>query len=460
MSEIKPKGISTSLVAVAVIVALIIGAVIGYFAKPTPPAEVKTETVIKTETKTIEKTVTKTVVGKPFEGITITVLTTAPCVTAELDKEFEYLTGAKVEVTTVAWPDLHPKLVTALASKSPHPDVFVMPDEWVYEFGKAGWLLPVDEYLTPEEKADLLPIAVEMYSYEGHLTSFVFLIMPHIMFYNEKILSDAGFRPATTWDEFVAQCKTLQEKGVVTYGITWPLLSGDDISFECWASQFLSRGGTFFDEKGEPIFNNEIGVEALQFLIDSIYTLKIASPTSVEVEKMACLHPFMAGENAYNWNWQFMYPITKDPSTSKIVEYSKYCLIPSKPGAKYTGFIAGGAYSINPYSKNKEVAIAYAKFITSKENSLKLLKEKGWLPWWGSVYEMPEAKEIEPQLPIILEQLKKSFARGWFRISWYAEFAETIRLEISKAWLKEKTAKEALDSAVSAIKEKLKEYGR
>jgi multiple sugar transport system substrate-binding protein len=280
------------------------------------------------------------------------------------------------------------------------------------------------------------------------------------MFYNEKILTDAGFKPATTWDEFVEQCKTLQEKGIVKYGITWPLLSGDDISYECWASQFLSRGGTFFDEKGEPIFNNEIGVEALQFLVDSIYTLKIASPTSIEVEKMACLHPFMAGENAYNWNWQFMYPITKDPSTSKIVEYSKYCLIPSKPGAKYTGFIGGGGISVNPYSKNKEAAIAYAKFITSKEHSLKLLKEKGWLPWWKSVYEMPEAKEIEPQLPIILKQLEKSFARGWLKISWYAEFAETIRLEISKAWLKEKTAKEALDSAVSAIKEKLKEYGR
>jgi simple sugar transport system substrate-binding protein len=54
MSEAKPKGLSTSLVVVAVIVTLIIGVVAGYFIKPIPPAEVKTET------KTVEKTVTVT----------------------------------------------------------------------------------------------------------------------------------------------------------------------------------------------------------------------------------------------------------------------------------------------------------------------------------------------------------------------------------------------------------------
>jgi simple sugar transport system substrate-binding protein len=59
LSEAKPKGISTSLVVVAVIIALIIGVVAGYFVKPAAPAEVRTET------KTIERTIEKTVTPAP-----------------------------------------------------------------------------------------------------------------------------------------------------------------------------------------------------------------------------------------------------------------------------------------------------------------------------------------------------------------------------------------------------------
>jgi len=452
----------------ALVAGLAVGGAAGWLSKPAERVEVPGVTVTERITETVPgPTVTKTVTApftptptpKPYEGITLTYLTTSPMVTTDLDAEFESLTGARIEVTTVAWPDLHPRLVTALAAKSPSPDLFIMPDEWTYEFGKAGWLTLLEDYLTPEEKAELVPIAVDMYSYEGHLISFVEMLMPHIMFYNSKILADAGFEPAKTWDEFVTQCKAMQGKGLVKYGVTWPLLSGDDMSYECFAVQLLSRGGRFFDEKGKPVFNDAIGVEALQFLVDSIYTDKIASPTSIEVEKMGSLHPFMAGEDAYNWNWQFMYPVTKDPATSTIVEYSKYALIPTKPGVKTAGFIGGGGLSVNPYSKYKEAAIAYGKFITGADKALRNFKGKGWMPWWDFFYKMPEAAEIEPQLPVLLKQMEMTFPRAAFKLTWYAEFAETMRLEISKAWLKEKTAKEALDSAAEKVNEKIAKYG-
>jgi multiple sugar transport system substrate-binding protein len=376
-------------------------------------------------------------------------------VTSDLDKEFENSTGAKVEVTTLSWPDLRPRIVTPLSTKSSSPDLYILPDEWCYEFGKAGWLFSLEDYLTSDEKNSIATWAKNLYSYEGKIVAMGIMFMPHIMFYNEKILSEAGFKPAETWDEFLAQCLEMKKKGLVKYGITWPLLSGDDISFEVFASQFLSRGGSFFDEAGNPTFNDAIGVETLQFIIDTLYKYEIANPISLEVEKQACLQPFIAGEEPYNWNWQFMYPITQDPKSSKIVEYSKYALIPMEKGAKYSGFVAGGAIAVNPYSKNKEAAISYTKFIGSSNNTIKLFKEKGWLPWYKSFYENPEVTKIEPQLPIIVEQLNRSFARGLLHLTWYAEFAELMRLELSKAWLKQASAKDALDSAAQKVKEKM-----
>lgn len=393
-----------------------------------------------------------------YEGITLTYLATSPMVTSDLDREFEKLTGAKIEVITVSWPDLHPKLVTSFAAKSPTPDLYIAPDEWSGEFGKAGWFVPLEDHITEEDKTDVLQIAWDMYTYEGHLTALPQMVMPVIMFCNKKMLSEAGYEPAETWDEFVSQSKTLMATGMARFGITWPLLSGDDMSFDVFHVILLSMGGQLFDKNGNPVFNNKTGIEALQFFVDTLYKSRVASRTSVEVEKMESLRPFMAGENPYNLNWQFMYPITIDPEKSAVAEYSKYCLVPRKKSdISITGFVGGGALGINPYSKHIEAAIEYARFIVDKEKAIENFQKKGWMPWWKSFYVDPRGVAVEPQLPMLLKQMQRSTYRP--SLSWYAEFAETMRTELAKAYLEERSPKDVLDSTAKIVKEKLEEYG-
>ena len=399
---------------------------------------------------------------KPYAGVELQYVTTSPMVTPQLDREFEKLTGAKVNVTSVAWPDLHSKLVVPFATKQSVPDVFMFPEEWIGEFGKAGWFTPIEDYLSKEEKAQLLPGVRNMYTYEGHLAAFAEMAMPVIMFYNEKMLSQAGYEPAKTWDEFVTQCRTMQAAGLCEYGITWPLATGYTFSIEGpFTSILLSRGGSVFDDEGNPIFNNELGVQTLQFILDTLFELKIASLTSMEVDKRECLIPFMRGENPYNFNYQFMYAMTTNPANSSIAEYSKYALNPGESGVDITGFAAGGALGINPNSKHKEAAIEYAKFITSKENALTNFEKRGWMPWWSVFYDDPRALAIEPQLPILKAQLERSRLRPGAAYSWYPEFGKIMRLEVSRAWLDEKvTAKEALDTAAKKVSELIAKYGR
>ncbi|HHY47993.1 MAG TPA: sugar ABC transporter substrate-binding protein [Firmicutes bacterium] len=394
--------------------------------------------------------------GREFEGVKLTYVTTSPMVTSNLDKEFEKQTGAKVEVTTVAWPDLHTKLVTTFSAKSPNIDLFIFPDEWTEEFGKAGWYVPLERYLDSAEKSDISPAYIELYAYRGHLAGFPIMAMPMLLFYNEKMLSDAGFKPAATWQELKEQSIAMQKAGICKYGVTWPLLSGDDMSFDTFHTLLLANGGTLFDKSGNPAFNSEKGLETLQFIVDSLYSSKFASPTSIQVEKLESLNPFMAGENPYNLNWQFMYGMTTSSQTSAIWKYSKCTTVPSRPGVAKTGIIAGAALGINPYSKHKEAAIAYAKFIFAKENALRNFKEKGWLPGWRSFYKDPDALATDPQLPIYLAQIEKSAVRP--KITWYTEFAELMRLELSRAWLRECTPKKALEAAEQKVKAKIAQY--
>ncbi len=390
-----------------------------------------------------------------YEGVELQYVTTSPMVTEGLDKEFEKLTGAKVNVTSVSWPDLHAKLVVPFATKQSVPDIFMFPEEWIGEFGEAGWFLPIENSLSKEEKAQLVPGVRNMYTYKGHLAAFAEMAMPVIMFYNKKMLDEGGFEPAKTWDEFANQSRTLKAAGMAEYGITWPLATGYTFSIEGpFTSMLLSQGGSVFDDEGNPIFNSELGVRTLQFIIDTLFELEIADPISMQADKRECLIPFMQGENPYNFNYQFMYAITTNPADSSIAEYSKYALNPGAPGVDITGFAAGGALGINPNSKHKEAAIAYAKFITSKENVLTNFEKRGWMPWWSSFYDDPKALAIEPQLPILKAQLERSRLRPGANYSWYPEFGKIMRLEVSRAWLdKEVTAKEALDDAVKKVSE-------
>jgi len=395
-----------------------------------------------------------TVAKKPFEGVTITYLTTSPMVTPDLDRLFEELTGAKVEVVSVSWPDLRPKLVTALTTKSSDPDVYILPDEWVLEFGDNGWLEPLDQYIPKERLDDMLEIHRGMYTYKGHIIGAPIMVMPMIMFYNEKILRDAGFdKPPSTWEELLEMSTSLKEKGIVDYSITWPLLSGDDMLTDVFLTVLLSSGGRIVDEEGNPAFNDEHGLWALNFIVNTIYEYKIAPETSFECEKMEALRPFMTGENAFNINWQFMVAMARS-AESKVAEYVRYAPIPVKKGEtpKYTGLAAGGALAVNPYSDAKEAAIAYVLFITDPAFSLKLFAERGWLPAWKSFYENPAAKQIEPQIDVLLEQLSKSYARGWTGIKDWAKFSEIIRLTISKVWLEGVEPQEVLNSAAEQAK--------
>lgn len=395
-------------------------------------------------------------VSKPFKGLTLKLVATSPMITAELDKEFGELTGIKIEAQSVSWPDLLPKYITAFASKSDAFDIVMVGETHVGIMGEAGWYIPLNNLITPEDLEDIIPSYTGMFTWDGDLIAMPYMGMPYMLFYNSKVLSDAGLEPAKTWEELADQSKQLQNAGTVNYGITWPLLSGDDMSSETWGVVMMSLGGQWFDENGEPAFNSEIGLEAMNFIIDSIHRDKWASPSSVEVEKLESLKNFVNGRDAYNINWSFMFPMALDPSQSVIADYAKIAPIPSEPDAKYSSWIGGAALGINPFisDERKEAALEYIKFITGRENALKLVA-KGWLPMWKSVYDEPEAAELNPDISVLKEQLGKTELRPV--AVWYPEFNEILRLELSPAFSGKISAQEALDSAEQKVLQRIAE---
>src|SRR2546427_5757605 len=92
--------------------------------------------------------------GKPFDGVTVNVLTfTGPQIAEPLQRrgpDFGKLTGAKINVITVPFSDLYQKILTDLATGTNSYQAFVFDPQWMADFTTPGYL----EELTNRVKAD------------------------------------------------------------------------------------------------------------------------------------------------------------------------------------------------------------------------------------------------------------------------------------------------------------------
>ena len=174
-----------------------------------------------------------------------------------------------VQIDYVAYDALHDKITTAMASNPPSYDVFLVDDIWYAEFADKGYMLDVTDRITDDMKRDFR-------SRLGHLTvggktyGMPWLLDQKYFFYNEKILADAGITaPPDTWEELVEQSKMIKEKGLVEFPIVWSW--GQYEAAICdWVTLLYGNGGAIVDENGKPVFNNELGVKTLKWMVKTI----------------------------------------------------------------------------------------------------------------------------------------------------------------------------------------------
>jgi multiple sugar transport system substrate-binding protein/raffinose/stachyose/melibiose transport system substrate-binding protein len=142
---------------------------------------------------------------------------------------FEQATGLKMKESPVGHEDFKTDILVRAAGNS-LPDVF---SYWagarVAFIVKSNSLRPIDDMWAKDKLDGVIakPIADSATLYDGKRFLVPFNYHYAGMFYNKKVLADAGVTalPAT-WDEFLALCKTLKDKGVAPIALgsknRWP----------------------------------------------------------------------------------------------------------------------------------------------------------------------------------------------------------------------------------------------
>lgn len=282
--------------------------------------------------------------------------------------------GAKLELTSVILGETRDKFIQA-APKGEGPDLIAtIPHDQIGEFVKAGVLEPMTKYLDAETKADTQASAVDAFNYKGKLFGLPMWSEAVAVVYNKKLLPKGVPRK---WDDFIAAAQKLTNKDKQEFGFLAPI----GIQYHM-NGIYRSFGAYIFGKNKDGSLNpQDIGlategaIKAAQTINDLRfkYGLIPEGTENPDLEKDL----FTKGKVAM---W-LTGPWDMSAVKNAKIDYG-IGLLPKPTGAikNWSPFIGVRGLVMNAYSKNKDIASAFAKFLISKENQISLNQEGGRLP--------------------------------------------------------------------------------
>lgn len=197
---------------------------------------------------------------KDYSGQTLKIISHAVPVIGEPTKlharQFEEITGAKVEVVNVPFGELHQKILTPLQANQPAYDVMFYPSLWIGDM--APYLAPVpQEYLDTPGMKDVTKAYMDVATWNGQVVQYPVDGDRHYLKVRTDVLKDpkqqAAYKAATgkdlrtpkTWAEYQEVAKFFSGKdvdgdGKPNFGSA-EVTKRDDLTF----SAFISRAAPY-----------------------------------------------------------------------------------------------------------------------------------------------------------------------------------------------------------------------
>lgn len=384
-----------------------------------------------------------------------------------IEKVQEVYEGAfEVTLTDFSWPAYHETMVNRFVSKTP-TDVCYNGGDWLPEFAKAGWVVPLDDYF-PEEveylKENTVSYAIKDMTYDGKLYGLSYYADITTFQYNEKILEDNGIdAPPATWDELLEQCQTLREAGIEV-PIALEFAQEMPTTLENFTAMVFGRGGELFDEEFNVMFAEE-GTPAwqqLQWLAD------------VEAEGLVTLLPhetdvvkaLNTGQHAFTVLYNYNLAELNNEATSPLAGQFKIALMPGDTHETY-GFCKFYTMTQMAVDRGEEVIDACWKFMQyfggEYEGEYPVAKrwavEKGLGFGQLPLYDDADVQESFAQW-IDPEMLKEqaTLARARNQTVWYGIWGEFMRIQLVRAVAGEVSVEEALTAAAEKAEELKEEF--
>jgi len=257
----------------------------------------------------------------------------------QLQEEFEAQNPDIKLVADIQFDESYHQKLAALLASGETPDVF-------YSWGSGNRLQPVldaneaidqKQFINPENFAANAMIGAGP---AGELYTVGIGVGIHSAFYaNTALLDELGLKPATTYEELVAQVSVIRDAGleVIAYagGTDW-------VQGTCLYSTLLGRyGGPEFVAdlyNNKATFTDEPSLRALE-MIERMYADEVFNKNTVLADYGTSLSQYLNSEAPYMLDGGWRGGGIEDPA---LADATLWTVLPSMPGEKYAGTTNGG----------------------------------------------------------------------------------------------------------------------
>jgi len=285
--------------------------------------------------------------------------------------------------------DLHDKFVTVATAEDSSADLISMDIPFVPEFAAAGWTLAMDDLLPEADRAAFFSGTIDGAKYDDQLYGVPWYNNGPGLFYRKDLLDAAGVEPPKTYDDLLTQATDLQATEGGGFIFQAAQTEGGLIS---WLEYLWGYGGEIMDADGNVTLDEgTAGVEALQKLIDFIYTAKISPESTLTMKTGAdAQNVFVEGKAVFLRMWMTA-TSAMDADTSMVKGMWDVTTLPSGDGtAAGPGCLGSWNLGISTFSEHPEEAAEAIRFFTSEEQQVARYLANGSLPARTAVFDNTE----------------------------------------------------------------------
>ncbi|GGP35642.1 extracellular solute-binding protein [Saccharothrix coeruleofusca] len=350
--------------------------------------------------------------------------------------------GYSVKTETVAFDQALNNYKTA-AQGGQGPDVFRAEVAWVPQLAKNGLVVDLSDTELAKDTSDFLETPLGSTRFEGKTYGVPQVTDSLALFYNKKLLADAGVEPPKTWEEL----KTVAAK-----------LGGEKAFFvnndAYYALPFIyGAGGDLVDADAKKIVvNSAENVKALETakgLVDAKAASTALDPGNSYSNMQA---GFSSGEIAMVVNGPWSVADYLKGTAFTDAANLGIAPVPGETEGGGSAPVGGHDYVIRQGTKAKDNAIKLVACMSSTESQARIAKELGLLPTRKSAYDNADVK-ANPVVSAFEPVATSAHARAW--IPEGDQLFAPLKIAYADVLAGKKDAKTALDEVAKSYKDQI-----
>ncbi|MEL4071986.1 sugar ABC transporter substrate-binding protein [Ochrobactrum sp. GPK 3] len=347
------------------------------------------------------------------EELTIATVNNADMIIMQkLSPEWEKATGNKLNWVVLEENVLRQRVTTDIATKSGQFDIMTIGGYETPIWGKAGWLLAVDDLGEDYDYDDLIKPVRAGLTVDGKLYAVPFYAESSFTLYRKDLFEAAGLKmpDAPTYTEIKEFATKLTDKSKEQYGLCLRGKPGWGENMAYLSTLVNTFGGSWFDESWKPQMSSDTWKKAINYYVD---LMKEAGPpgiTSNGFNENQAL--FSTGHCAMWIDATSAAGRIYDPKQSQVADKVAFTKAPVEVTPNGSSWAWSWNLAIPASTKKAEAAKSFLKWATSKGYVELVGKSEGWVAvppgTRQSTYANEEYKKAAPFAETVLKAIESA----------------------------------------------------